>query len=128
MAFDLAKSMLGEAALKQGLKYIRNDPEKNLVNLIKWGERLATDPVHKQYAKQWAEMFSDEDNHWRNLVMRGINQVSPNVLERSGINMFINAGILSPERRRRGEEKYGVHVPWAILIDPTGRCNLRCKG
>ncbi len=48
MAFDLAKSMLGEAALKQGLKYIRNDPDKNLVNLLKWGERLATDPVQKQ--------------------------------------------------------------------------------
>ncbi|MGI6660475.1 MAG: hypothetical protein ACOX34_02090 [Bacillota bacterium] len=41
MAFEVAKSMIGEAALKQGLRYLRNNPEKNLVNLAKWGERLA---------------------------------------------------------------------------------------
>ncbi|HHY69063.1 MAG TPA: radical SAM protein [Bacillota bacterium] len=128
MAFEVAKSMLGEATVKQLLKYLRDDPEKHLVTLMKWGERLAIDPMHKQYAKQWGEMFADPDNHWRKLVVRGINQVDPKVLERTGINMFVNAGILSPERRRRGEEKYGVHVPWAVLIDPTGRCNLRCKG
>lgn len=127
MPFEIAKSMVGEATLKQGLKYIRNNPEKNLVNLAKWGGRLAKEPIHKQYARQWAEMFSDENNNWRNLAVKALNQLSPNVVE-TGINMFLNAGILSPARRREGQEKYGVHVPWAILIDPTGRCNLRCKG
>ena len=128
MPFEIAKSMVGEATLKQGLKYIRNNPEKNLVNLAKWGGRLAKEPIHKQYARQWAEMFSDENNNWRNLAVKALNQLSPNVVEKTGINMFLNAGILSPARRREGQEKYGVHVPWAILIDPTGRCNLRCKG
>ncbi len=128
MSFELAKSMIGEAALKQGLRYIRNNPEKNLVNLAKWGERLAREPVHKGYAKQWAEMFADENNNWRQLAVRGINQLAPNVVEKLGVNMFLNAGMLSPERRKQGEQKYGVHIPWAILIDPTGRCNLRCKG
>jgi MoaA/NifB/PqqE/SkfB family radical SAM enzyme len=128
MPFEIAKSMVGEAALKQGLKYIRNNPEKNLVNLAKWGGRLAREPMHKQYARQWAEMFADDNNNWRNLAVKALNQLSPGVVERSGVNMFLNAGILSPARRKEGEEKYGVHVPWAILIDPTGRCNLRCKG
>ncbi len=128
MAFEVAKSMVGEAALKQGLKYLRNNPEENLVNLAKWGGRLAREPIHKQYARQWAEMFSDENNNWRQLAVKALNQLSPGVIEKTGINMFLNAGLLSPARRREGEEKYGIHVPWAILIDPTGRCNLRCKG
>ena len=128
MAFEVAKSMIGEAALKQGLRYLRNNPEKNLVNLAKWGERLAREPEHKAYARQWADMFGDENNNWRQLAVKIFNRLSPNVVEKLGINMFLNAGILSPERRRQGEAKYGVHIPWAILIDPTGRCNLRCKG
>ena len=128
MAFEVAKSMIGEAALKQGLRYLRNNPEKNLVNLAKWGERLAREPEHKAYARQWADMFGDENNNWRQLAVKIFNRLSPNVVEKLGINMFLNAGILSPERRRQGEAKYGVLIPWAILIDPTGRCNLRCKG
>ena len=92
--------LVGEATLKQGLKYIRNNPEKNLVNLAKWGGRLAKEPIHKQYARQWAEMFSDENNNWRNLAVKALNQLSPNVVEKTGINMFLNAGILSPARRR----------------------------
>ncbi|MGI6660476.1 MAG: hypothetical protein ACOX34_02095 [Bacillota bacterium] len=59
--------------------------------------------------------------------MKIFNRLSPNVVEKLGINMFLNAGILSPERRRQ-VSKIRVHIPWAILIDPTGRCNLRCKG
>ncbi len=41
MPFEIAKSMVGEATLKQGLKYIRNNPEKNLVNLAKWRRDLS---------------------------------------------------------------------------------------
>ena len=128
MAFELAKSMIGEAALKQGLRYLRHNPEKNLVNLARWGERLARVPEHKAYAKQWADMFADESNNWRRLAIKALSQLAPNVVEKLGINMFINAGLLSPVRRKQGEAKYGVHIPWAILIDPTGRCNLRCTG
>ena len=47
MAFETAKSMIGEATLRQGLKWVRNNPEKNLVNLAKVGGRLATEPLHK---------------------------------------------------------------------------------
>ncbi|HHX10914.1 MAG TPA: radical SAM protein [Firmicutes bacterium] len=128
MDFELAKAMIGETALKQGLRYLRNNPERNLVNLAKWGERLAREPEHKAYAKQWADMFGDEGNNWRQLAVKALNQLAPDVVEKIGINMFINAGLLSPERRRQGEAKYEVHIPWAILIDPTGRCNLRCTG
>ena len=128
MAFEGAKAMLGEAVVKQMLRYLANEPEKNLVKIIKWGETLAREPLHKEYARAWAKAMEDEDNNWRRLAVRVLDQVSPTVRDKTGINFFVHAGILAPTYRRRTEKKYGVHIPWAMLIDPTGRCNLRCKG
>lgn len=128
MPFEYAKAMLGEAVLKQGLKYLANNPEENLVNLLKWGETIAREEAHKQYIRSWMQMFEDENNNWRKLIVRVLRQAHPNVINKLGVNFFINAGVLAPAARKRAEKKFGVHVPWAILIDPTGRCNLRCKG
>lgn len=128
MAFEMAKAKLGEVTLKQGLKYLANEPEKNLANLVKWGEVIARDEVHKQYARDLGKLLQDENNNWRQLVVRLIRQVSPTVRDKIAVNFFINASILGLPKQRAIGEKYGIHVPWAMLIDPTGRCNLRCKG
>lgn len=128
MAFERAKAVLGEAVLRQGLNYLATDPEKNLVRLLQWGESVAREETHKAYARNWARMMSDENNNWRKLIIRLLRGTSPNVRNKIAVNFFVNAGILAPANRARAEKKYGVHVPWAMLIDPTGRCNLNCKG
>lgn len=128
MAFEPAKAVLGEAVVKQLLRYLANEPEKNLVKILQWGETIAREPIHKQYARSWAKLLADENNNWRRLVARVLKQASPNVRDKMGINFFVHAGILAPAYRARAEKKHGVHIPWAMLIDPTERCNLRCKG
>ncbi len=128
MSFETAKAVLGEAVLRQGLRYLEADPEKNLLNMLKWGELIARDERHKQYARSWARSFADKDNNWRELVMRLIKGTSPKVLEKLVINYFVNACIVHSVKRQESREKHGIHLPWAMLIDPTGKCNLRCKG
>lgn len=124
----MIKAMLDEALLQQGLRYLAHNPEKNLPNLLKWGERVAREPQHKEYARNWRRLMEDENNNWRRLIVRLLKETAPNVRRRLAVNFFIHAGVLAPENRRRAEEQYGVRIPWAILIDPTGRCNLRCRG
>jgi MoaA/NifB/PqqE/SkfB family radical SAM enzyme len=128
MAFDAAKAAFGEAIVRQIMRYLSGNPEENLVNLVKFGESVAREEQHKQYCRQWARMFADRENNWRELVVRLLRETSPRVRDRLAVNFFVNAGLLCPARLRESEKKYGVHVPWAILIDPTGRCNLRCRG
>ncbi len=128
MAFETAKSALGEAAVKQMMRYLSGNPDQNLVKLAKLGEQVAPEEGHKATARRWAEMFADENNNWRELAIRLFKETSPEVREKLAVNFLINAGILNAGRRRVAEEKHNVHVPWAILIDPTGQCNLRCKG
>ena len=40
MAFEGAKAMLGEAVVKQLLRYLTNKPEENLVKILQWGKPL----------------------------------------------------------------------------------------
>lgn len=124
----MIKAKLDETLVKQGLRYLAHNPEKNLPNLLRWGERIAREEMHKEYVRTWRRLMEDEDNNWRRLAVRLLKETAPNVRSRLGVNFFVNAGILAPANRRRAEEAYGVRIPWAILIDPTGRCNLNCKG
>jgi hypothetical protein len=128
VSFEGARAALGEAVFRQGIRYLADDPERNLVNLAAWGATVARDPVHKRLAQDWVRMFSDEHSNWRDFAVKLIRRTLPEVRDKLWVNFFINATILSPSRRKEAEEKHGVHVPWTILIDPTGRCNLKCKG
>jgi hypothetical protein len=103
MAFEGAKAMLGEAVVKQLLRYLTNKPEENLVKILQWGETLAREPMHKQYARSWINAMKDENNNWRKLAVRTLKQVSPTVRDKTGINFFIHAGLLAPTYRRRRE-------------------------
>jgi MoaA/NifB/PqqE/SkfB family radical SAM enzyme len=129
MAFESVKAALGEVVLKEGLRYLARDPEKNMVKLVKWwGEKIARSELHKNYAKSVVEFLLDENNNWRQLAVRAFRQLSPKVRDTLISNFFIDALVLSPEEIRKAQEKYGVHVPPVMLFDLTERCNLRCKG
>lgn len=43
-------------------------------------------------------------------------------------NLVIASGILGNLRRKEVKRREGCNVPWAILLDPTSECNLRCVG
>ena len=128
MALKSATATVSEAVIKQLVRYLSGNPEENLPKLIKLGEAIATEKQHKEYVRNWARMFADSNNNWRKYATRLLTETSPKVREKLAVNFLINAGIKCPQRLRESGERYGIHVPWAILIDPTGRCNLRCKG
>ncbi len=124
----MIKAKLDEAVLQQGLRYLAHNPEKNLPNLLRWAERVAREEQHREYVRHWRRLMEDDDNNWRRLIVRLLRETAPSVRMRLATNFFINAGMLAPENRRRAEKEHGVRIPWAILIDPTGRCNLKCRG
>jgi len=128
MSFELARKAIGETLLKQGLKYLAGNPEENLPKLARWAESIAMDEKHREQARKARLVLSDPNNNWFRLTARLLRQTSPMVRNKLAINFFLNAGILGQPKQKEMGEKYGIHVPWAMLIDPTGRCNLRCQG
>src|SRR5699024_3926208 len=57
-----------------------------------------------------------------------INDLDPEVLKLLGVNFFINANLTSAPLQEELREKYNCNIPWAILLDPTSACNLKCTG
>ncbi|GFR35509.1 hypothetical protein [Thermobrachium celere] len=54
---NLAKTKLGEAAIKEAVKYILRDPEKNIPKLIRWGEKIAIREQDKKYIASIKKIF-----------------------------------------------------------------------
>lgn len=38
------------------------------------------------------------------------------------------ASLLGYQKQCENKEKYSCNIPWAILMDSTSACNLKCKG
>jgi MoaA/NifB/PqqE/SkfB family radical SAM enzyme len=50
------------------------------------------------------------------------------VLNKFITNFILNSGILGITIAEEARRKHQCNVPWAILMDPTAACNLKCTG
>ncbi|MCR4398017.1 MAG: radical SAM protein [Firmicutes bacterium] len=123
-----AREYASRVALRQALRYLGKDPERKLGVLLDWAERLAVDPRHKEEVRCAKALLGDPGNNWRSLAVNLLTNTHPNVRERLGVNFFLNAGLIGIPAQYAAARRLGVSVPFALLIDPTERCNLRCVG
>lgn len=72
--------------------------------------------------------MKDPTNNWRRLVQNVIDNVDREVVRTFVQNFFVNSVTLGGQRQREINEREGCNCPWAILMDPTTRCNLHCTG
>ncbi len=125
---NLAETYLGEKFLEQGIKLIMHNPEKNINRLLKWAEKIVRDPNHKEVLKHVQGIMKDPNNNWYHFAQRMLKEVHPNLKACIAKNFFVNATMLGVPKQKEIQEKYDMPVPFAILMDPTEKCNLRCKG
>lgn len=110
------------------VNYIDKDPEKNLINMANLMSKLAILPEHKEQIANVKKFLDDKDSNWYKFAIKGLKNVDKNILKRLALNFFVNCGFRGIPKEDKMAQKLGVSVPWAILIDPTEACNLRCKG
>lgn len=124
---ERTKGVVGEALIKQGLNYLAKDPDQNLDRLIDWAARIATDRAHKEQIADVAK-YLREDTNWRKYAIKVLKETHPIVLQRTIVGFLVNSTWLGVPRQKEAARRLGVSVPWALLIDPTEKCNLRCLG
>lgn len=125
---NLAETRLGQGVLKHVVGMVMKDPEDNLPRLADWAATIAPLESHRRMALSVKRFLEDRSSNWYQLAARLMTETNPVVRERTAVNFFINGGLLGVPRQRESAKKLGVGVPWAVLMDPTERCNLRCKG
>lgn len=125
---DLARTQLGEKIIGQGLKYLLSKDMDDIDQLIDWAEKLPMPKNHKEYLESAKKFLKDKDSNWYQFAQRLLSETDPNVKEKIGMNFFLNANFLGVQKQNKAANELGHSVPWAILIDPTERCNLNCTG
>lgn len=123
-----AKQVVASVVLKEGIRYVEKNPMENLDKLVSWGERLATKDNHLDYANSLRNIIHDPDSHWHTYIKRIFTEYSPQVRTKFLVNFLVNSGLVGIPTHEAMAEKYDCNVPWAILMDPTAACNLKCIG
>ena len=73
-------------------------------------------------------MISDKDCTLNKYMNRLLDEVDPNVLKTTALNLGFEAFMHGTKTIHKSREKYQCNVPWLILMDPTSACNLHCTG
>ena len=73
------------------------------------------------------KVLDDPDNNWMQFARSLACDTDEGFLMKL-IPPMMNVAINSYSIRMESIAKHGCNVPWAILMDPTAACNLKCKG
>lgn len=124
------ETKLKKAALGTALDYIAKDPELNIHKLMGWVDKFtADDPENLAPQRNAVRKVLDEpDSSMYKLIMNIFRDVDTDVIKKVFENFIVNANLIGFPREAELSRKYGCNVPWAILMDPTTACNLRCTG
>ncbi len=114
--------------MNQALNYISGNPEENLPKLQRWAEEFDRSGHWKNQLSAFREITEDPDNNWYKYIMGLYRDIDNDILKTVFKNFLINASMIGYPRQRALEKKLGCNIPWAILMDPTSACNLRCTG
>ncbi len=114
-------------AVKQALNYARRDPDKNLIKVLNLIEKADTKHANQVTYNNLRKSLEDPNNNWTRFIKNILFNVNPDILDKV-VPVILNIALNSFGIRMANIEKYKCNIPWAILIDPTSACNLRCKG
>ena len=121
------KSTIAKFGLTSAFDNLFKDPENNLPKLMDWADRFSNGKFPSQ-RKMIREAIEDPSNPYYPYVRHIINDVDPEVMKTLAVNFFINANLISGPLQENLRKEYGCNIPWAILLDPTSACNLKCTG
>ena len=121
-------SKVQDGALELAMDYVLKNPAQNLPKLLELVERFDINGSAKKQIAAIRPIANDADNNWNKFVGNLCEDIDPNVLKAIVRNFFINAGVAGLKKQEESRKLYNCNIPWAILLDPTSACNLKCTG
>ena len=114
------------AALNKVIDYLDEDPEKNIDTIMTLVDKFVPEYVLPSQRRAFDTAIR-ERNNWYRLMMR-IFDLNPEVRTKLLKTLIVDCSVLAWPHQERMREKYQCNIPYAILLDPTSACNLRCTG
>ena len=121
-------NLLNSTALKLAYSYLNANPEKNIPKLLGWLDRFDRKDALKGTRDAIRKVVEEGDNNWYRLILSLWPDLDAGVRRTLFNNFVINENIIGAPVQEENRKKYGCNIPWAILMDPTSACNLKCTG
>ena len=122
------KENIKSIAVKQVLSYIDEDPDTSLPKLLDWLEKIDKNGRFTHLFKPFHAILDDPNNNWNRLIKSLWTDIDPAVRKAFFENFVINTALIGSPRQDKMKQEHGCNIPWAILMDLTSACNLKCTG
>ena len=116
MAFDSVKKIAAEYALDKAIDYITKDPEKNLLTLMDFIEKVAIAPDHKDAVKKLKVHFKGNSQIMEQTRRLACN---PKMLYNLFNSWVVNGTFLGRPQREKLSKELVIKIPGLIIIDTT---------
>lgn len=121
-ALEFAK----KKAANKAIDYLLEDPPNNMDHMIDTLNAIVPDSLFTAQRAAFTKSIK-ERNNWYQLLCR-ISELDKEVASSLFKTFLTQDNLIAWAKQERSREKYQCNIPWAILLDPTSACNLRCVG
>ena len=122
------KEKATEIAIRQGIQKIKENPEKNLPRIVDVIKVFDKENMYANYYEAVEKFTSEPNNNWYKFMVNVLNDIDEKSVEKFLCNFIVNSAIKGISKNHDIKEKEGCSAPWAIVMDPTTACNMKCTG
>jgi len=119
---------ISSAGMKLAYTYLNSNPERNIPKLMNWVDRFNKNNSMISQRQTIRKVIEEKDNNWYKFILSLWDDLDPGVRKIFFNNFILNASFIGGTKQEKFREEYGCNIPWAILMDPTSACNLKCTG
>jgi MoaA/NifB/PqqE/SkfB family radical SAM enzyme len=124
---NVIKLQVGNFITNRVIDYLRKDPFVRFEKMIRFATLLDIKKKHGRMLETALRKATDRESRWSGYYLSFLNELDKKVFKKF-LNNLVLKSILTNSDRLRNRVKLGFPVPWAILMDPTSACNLKCTG
>jgi MoaA/NifB/PqqE/SkfB family radical SAM enzyme len=114
--------------LRLAYGYLDSNPERNIPRLLNLVDEFDREDCLIKQRTALRKVIEDKRNNWYKLILSIWDDIDIGVRKTFFSNFIINATVSGCKQQNRIKEELGCNIPWAILMDPTSACNLKCTG
>jgi MoaA/NifB/PqqE/SkfB family radical SAM enzyme len=124
---DRVKGTLSARVLEEIARKVEKGDKEELAEVFKLISSLAPARYHREGMEKMSRM-AREGHPFIGVFKRAFESLHPNVREKLIANLLVNFIVLGRGIRDRQEKARKIHLPNFLVISPTMRCNLHCRG
>lgn len=114
--------------MKKAYEYLDKDPDVNMANLLSWADKFDRSGEYEVQRQVFREILKNPESGGFRLIRSLWSDIDPSVRKHLFETIVINSNFESWPKLEKMRKKHKCNIPWAILMDPTSACNLKCVG